>query len=133
MTSDGRVDAAYRPDPTAARALRGVAGAIDGSLFVEGQENEVVAAVRGLVGEGPLVEQGQELHPRELAPPIAAVTIVLSSPFCSGGGRCEMHGTGAPPRAAFSRNTALTRSRNSSSTLSWQWLKALALPASHVR
>lgn len=76
VTPDGRPDPTYRPDPTALRSLRRVAGAVDGEVFVEGQRNEVADAVRRLAGEGPLVEQGRELHPLELAPSIAAVTVV---------------------------------------------------------
>ena len=68
VAPDGRADAAYRPDPTALRSLRRVAGAVDGTVFVEGQQREVADAVREFVGDGPLVEQGRELQPRELAP-----------------------------------------------------------------
>ena len=74
--SDGRADAAYRPDPTALRSLRRVAGAVDGAVFVEGQRREVADAVRKFTADGPLVEQGRELRPVELAPPIAAVTVL---------------------------------------------------------
>lgn len=73
---DGRPDAAYRPDPTALRSLRRVAGAIDGAVFTEGQQREVTDAVRRLTADGPMVEQGRELRPVELAPPIAAVTVL---------------------------------------------------------
>ena len=73
---DGRPDAAYRPDPTALRSLRRVAGAIDGAVFTEGQQREVTDAVRRLTAAGPMVEQGRELRPVELAPPIAAVTVL---------------------------------------------------------
>ncbi len=74
VTKDGRADPAYRPDPTALRSLRRTAGAVDGSVFVEGQEREVADAVRRFASNGPLVEQGRELRPVELAPPIAALT-----------------------------------------------------------
>ena len=73
---DGRTDAAYRPDPTALRTLRGVAGAVDGAVYVEGQQREVAAAVRKFAADGPLVEQGRELRPVELAAPIVAVTLL---------------------------------------------------------
>ena len=76
MAADGRADPAYRPDPTALRSLRRTAGAVDGSVFVEGQEREVADVVRRFASNGPLVEQGRELRPVELAPPLAAVTVL---------------------------------------------------------
>jgi len=76
VAADGRPDAAYRPDPTALRSLRRVAGAIDGTVFVEGQRREVLDVVRKFAADGPMVEQGRELRPVDLAPPIAAVTLL---------------------------------------------------------
>jgi hypothetical protein len=76
VSADAGVDPAYRPDPTALRSLRRVAGAVDGAVFVEGQDTEVAAAVRQFIGRGPLVEQGRELHPLELAPSVAAVVVL---------------------------------------------------------
>ena len=76
IAPDGRPDPGYRPDPTSLRSLRRVAGAVDGAVFVEGQRREVADVVRKLAATGPLVEQGRELHPVELAPPIAAVTLL---------------------------------------------------------
>jgi hypothetical protein len=75
-SSNGRTERAYRPDPTALRSLRRVAGAVDGALFVEGQRREIANAVRRFGAQGPLVEQGRELRPVELAAPIAAVTLL---------------------------------------------------------
>lgn len=76
VAPNGRPDPTYRPDPTALRSLRRVAGAVEGTVFVEGQNDEIADAVRRFAGDGPLVEQGRELHPRELAPSIAAVTVL---------------------------------------------------------
>ncbi len=76
VTPDGRPDPAYRPDPTALRSLRRVAGSVDGAIFVEEQRGEVADTVRRFVGDGPVGEQGRELHPVELAPSIAAVTVL---------------------------------------------------------
>ena len=73
---DGRTDAAYRPDPTALRTLRGVARPVEGAVYEEGQQREVAAAVRKFAADGPLVEQGRELRPVELAAPIVAVTLL---------------------------------------------------------
>ncbi|WP_411277161.1 hypothetical protein [Gaiella sp.] len=76
VAADGRPDAAYRPDPTALRSLRRVAGAVDGTVFVEGQRREVQTVVRTFAADGPMVEQGSELRPVELAPPIVAFTLL---------------------------------------------------------
>ena len=76
VTPDGRADPAYKPDPTSLRSLRRIAGAVDGTVFVEGQRGEVAAAVRTFVGDGPRVEQGRELRPRELAPSMAAAAVL---------------------------------------------------------
>lgn len=76
VASDGRPDLAYRPDPTALRSLRRVAGAVGGEIFVEGQSREVADAVRTFAADGALVEQGRELRPVKLAPPIAAITLL---------------------------------------------------------
>lgn len=74
VASDGRPDPTYRPDPTALRSLRTVAGAVEGALYSEAESEEVTAAISRMVGAGALVEQGRELHPRELAPYLIALT-----------------------------------------------------------
>jgi hypothetical protein len=70
------VNAPYQPDPTAIRSLRRVAGAVDGALFTEGQTREVVAEIRRLAGEGPLIAQGNELRSIALAPHVAAAAFL---------------------------------------------------------
>jgi hypothetical protein len=58
----------YRPDVTAPRDLRRIAGALDGAVFAEAEVPELIAAVQGQLGTGPLVGQARELQTRELAP-----------------------------------------------------------------
>jgi hypothetical protein len=67
---------AYQPDPTSIRSLRRIAGAIDGGLYREGEEREVVAEIRRLVGEGPTVPRGRELRSIALAPHVAAAAFL---------------------------------------------------------
>lgn len=76
VAPDGGPDAAYRTDPTAPRALRRVAGAVEGTLFSEAQAPEIAQAVRRLAGDGALVEQGRERYPLELAPHVLAVAFL---------------------------------------------------------
>jgi len=70
------VSAAYRPDPSSSRALRRIAGAVDGALFVEGETSEVIAEIRRLVGDGPRVPRGRELRSTALAPHLAAAAFL---------------------------------------------------------
>jgi hypothetical protein len=74
--SEETVNDAYQPDPTSIRALRRIAGALDGALYREGEEREVVAEIRRLVGEGPTVPRGRELRSIALAPHVAAVAFL---------------------------------------------------------
>jgi hypothetical protein len=66
--TDGSRNPDYRPDPTAPRDLRRIAGAVDGVVFAEAEVPELVGAVKGQVGVGPLVGQSRQLESRELAP-----------------------------------------------------------------
>ena len=70
------VSAAYKPDPTSIRSLQRISGALDGELFREGEEREVVAEIRRLVGDGPTVPQGRELQSIALAPHVAAAAFL---------------------------------------------------------
>jgi hypothetical protein len=67
---NGVRDPAYRPDPTAGRSLRRVAGAVDAPVINEGDVRGVVEAVRARLGTGKLVPQGRQLVSRELAPQV---------------------------------------------------------------
>jgi hypothetical protein len=73
---NGAVNELYKPDPTAIRSLRRVAGAVDGALYTEGQTREVVAEIRRLAGEGRLVPHGSELRSTALAPYLAALALL---------------------------------------------------------
>ncbi|HET9509264.1 MAG TPA: hypothetical protein VFO81_15070 [Gaiellaceae bacterium] len=70
------VNEAYKPDPTASRSLRRIAGAVDGALFTEGQAREVAAEIRRLAGEGRTVPHGNELRSIALAPHAAAAAFL---------------------------------------------------------
>ena len=74
--NDGTVLAAYQPDPTSIRSLRRIAGALDAALYREGEEREVVAEIRRLVGRGPTVPHGRELRSIALAPHVAAAAFL---------------------------------------------------------
>lgn len=74
--SEESASAAYRPDPSSSRALRRIVGAVDGSLFVEGETSEVIAEIRRLVGDGPRVPRGRELRSTALAPHLAAAAFL---------------------------------------------------------
>jgi hypothetical protein len=64
----GNREAAYKPDPTAGRTLRRVAGALDAPVFNEGDTAALADAVRERVGRGKLVPQGRQLVSYQLAP-----------------------------------------------------------------
>lgn len=74
--SEDTASAAYRPDVSSIRALRRVAGAVDGALFVEGETSKVIAEIRRLVGDGPTVPRGRELRSTALAPHLAAAAFL---------------------------------------------------------
>lgn len=70
------VNDAYQPDPTSIRSLRRIVGALDGALYREGEEREVVAEIRRLVGDGPKVPRGRDLRSIALAPHVAAAAFL---------------------------------------------------------
>jgi hypothetical protein len=70
------VNEAYKPDPTASRSLRRVAGAVDGAIFTEGQAREVVAEIRRVAGEGRTAPRGNELRSIALAPHVTAAAFL---------------------------------------------------------
>ena len=65
---DGTRNPEYRLDMTAPRDLRRIAGAVSGAVFSEEEVRELIAAVEGQLGTGPMVGQARELRSRELAP-----------------------------------------------------------------
>jgi von Willebrand factor type A domain len=58
----------YRPDETAPRDLRRLAGALDGAVYAEAELPELVGAVQAQLSTGPFVGQARELQTQELAP-----------------------------------------------------------------
>ena len=66
----------YRPDPGSRAALERVATAVDGAVFAEDQLPEAHAAVRRLLGDGPMTAQGRELSAFELGPFAVAAAFV---------------------------------------------------------
>ena len=73
---NGVRDPAYQPDRTGGQLLRGVAGAVDAPVFVEGDDRSLAEAVRARLGDGALVAQGRQLASRELAPHALLASIV---------------------------------------------------------
>jgi hypothetical protein len=58
----------YRPDATAPRDLRRIAGSLNGAVYAEAEVPELVGAVKAQLSTGPFVGQSRELRTRELAP-----------------------------------------------------------------
>lgn len=63
----GEADPAYEPDPTSTATLQAFADAVDAPLFDEGETRAAAGAMRRLLGEGPRVQQGEEVTARPLA------------------------------------------------------------------
>ena len=75
--ADGKVDAAYRSDPTGAFALAGLARAAGGQAFEEGEPGAGTSALRAALGEGPTA-RGAERRQDDivLGPLVAALALV---------------------------------------------------------
>jgi hypothetical protein len=72
--SDGRPEAAYRPNPASGDVLAQLASAADGRSVQE-NAGAAVAAVRAAAGSGPTTTRGTQGRLRPLAPYVAAVSI----------------------------------------------------------
>lgn len=70
--NDGTRNSLYKPDLTAPRDLRRIAGALDGAVFAEAEVPELIETAQAQLGAGPLVGQARELKSRELAPYLVA-------------------------------------------------------------
>lgn len=70
--NDGTRNSLYKPDLTAPRDLRRIAGALDGAVFAEAEVPELIETAQAQLGTGPLVGQARELKSRELAPYLVA-------------------------------------------------------------
>ena len=66
--ADGSRNAEYRPDETAPRDMRRIAGAVNGAVFAEAEVPELIDTVDAQLGTGEMVGQARELQSRELAP-----------------------------------------------------------------
>jgi hypothetical protein len=64
----GQINPAYSPDPTSPAILDGLVQAISSRVFEPGQAGQATAAVRAVVGKGPLKARGRELSSSLLAP-----------------------------------------------------------------
>jgi hypothetical protein len=74
--ANGKVEGAYRPDPTAGSSVRLLADAAGGQAFDEDELSRAAAALRRQAGSGPTAERGTKPRTRPLAPYVAAVALV---------------------------------------------------------
>jgi len=70
--NDGTRNSLYKPDVTAPRDLRRIAGALGGAVFAEAEVPDLIETAQAQLGTGPLVGQARELKTRELAPYLVA-------------------------------------------------------------
>jgi hypothetical protein len=75
--ADGKVDAAYRADPTGALALARLARATGGQAFEEDDVEAAASALQGMLGDGPTKRTAQR-RPDDLvlSPFVAALALV---------------------------------------------------------
>jgi len=73
---NGDRDVAYRPDPSAGRQLRQIAGALEAPVFNEGDTDALIELVRERFGGGELVPQGRQLVSYQLAPQTLVAAVV---------------------------------------------------------
>jgi hypothetical protein len=67
-TTEGDLEAAYRPDPSAAQNVQTLAIATGGLAFEEDDAGEIVPAIRRYVGSGRTEVRGDERTKIALAP-----------------------------------------------------------------
>lgn len=72
----GQINPGYSPDPTSAPILDGLAKATSSRIFEPGQSGQAAAAVRAVVGKGPLKPRGRELSSFLLTPYVLLFAIV---------------------------------------------------------
>ncbi len=65
---NGTINPKYLPDPASGAVLEGVARSLETRIFGPGQEGDVVRALRGTLGKGPVGTRGRELQSLSLAP-----------------------------------------------------------------
>jgi hypothetical protein len=74
--SNGRPEAAYRPDPESRRLLDSLADATSGSAFGEGELGAASGALQRAAGKGPVGPALPAPHTTPLAPYVAAVALL---------------------------------------------------------
>jgi hypothetical protein len=74
--AQGRQEPTYVPDPDSEATFDGAAKALPARVFAPGQAREAAAAVRQLVGDGPLTARQRELDSRLLTPYVLLAALV---------------------------------------------------------
>ena len=74
--ADGTTEAAYRPDPTSRTTLASLADAAGGTVVGEGENRQVVDAVRKAIGSGPTATAGLDQRTHPLGRYVALVAVV---------------------------------------------------------
>ena len=97
-----RPDPSYRPDPTSAEQLAGLAAVTGGRVFQEGELAAAGAAVRDVLGSGPTKVVGRVQRVDPLGPYVAlAALLPLAFLFSPRAGRARRR---APARPASARS-----------------------------
>lgn len=93
-----RADPSYRPDPSSAEQLAGLAAVTGGRVFQEGELAPATEAIRGALGSGPTHETGRLQRVDPLGPYVAlAALLPLAFLFSPRAGREQRR---APERSA---------------------------------
>ena len=74
--SDGKPEAAYRPDPTSGTTVRALAAAAGGAAFGEGNLADVIARARSSLGSGPTADVGEASGQTRLAPWVSLAMVL---------------------------------------------------------
>jgi hypothetical protein len=95
-----RSDPSYRPDPTSAQLLAGLAAVTGGSVFQEGEVGAAVSAVRDALGTGPTKVVGRVQSVEPLGPYVAfAALLPLAFLFSPRGARARRRAPARPASA----------------------------------
>lgn len=92
----GRVEAQYRPEPTASAVVEQLATAAGGRAFTENEVPAASRAVRAATAAGPLEAVGVRISTHSLAPYLAALALALA--LLSVGGRLASRSRWYPAR-----------------------------------
>jgi hypothetical protein len=95
-----RADPSYRPDPTSAEQLAGLAAVTGGHVFQEGELAPTAAAIRESLGSGPTHVVGRVQHVDPLGPYVAfAALLPLAFLFSPRAGRGRRRAPARPASA----------------------------------